>query len=89
MDNTNNDFDNRKVEVEDYFSFLEIIDSDETRIKYVAKDILAKETIELSKQDINISGNIDAKEIRKLAQKIGFEESRNGRNLKNIKEVLL
>jgi len=173
MDNTKNDFDNRKIEVEDYFTFLEIIDGDETRIKYItngntveekisnklqtifiantflilynliestvrnsiveiyikiqednnsyeklsknlqkiwinqkidklkegrynhdtllktiqniANNILAKETIALSKDDINISGNIDAKKIRKLAQQIGFAESRNGRSLEKIK----
>ena len=48
--------------------------------------VLAKETIALSKDDINISGNIDAKKIRELAKNIGFEKSSNGRNLQNIKD---
>ena len=54
-------------------------------IQNIANNILAKETIALSKDDINISGNIDAKKIRKLAQQIGFAESRNGRSLEKIK----
>lgn len=174
MDNAKNDFDYRKIEVEDYFSFLKIINDDATLIKYVngaeivekkisnklqtmfianaflilynliestvknsiveiynkikedknsyenlsenlqkiwinqkidnlkegtynhdtllktiqniAKNVLAKETIALSKDDINISGNIDAKKIRELAKNIGFEKSSNGRNLQNIKD---
>lgn len=174
MDNAKNDFDYRKIEVEDYFSFLKIINDDATLIKYVngaeivekkisnklqtmfianaflilynliestvknsiveiynkikedknsyenlsenlqkiwinqkidnlkegtynhdtllktiqniAKNVLAKETIALSKDDINISGNIDAKKIRELAENIGFEQSSNGRNLQNIKD---
>ncbi|MCK5490930.1 MAG: hypothetical protein KAI67_03740 [Candidatus Pacebacteria bacterium] len=174
MDNAKNDFDYRKIEVEDYFSFLKIINDDATLIKYVngaeivekkisnklqtmfianaflilynliestvknsiveiynkikedknsyenlsenlqkiwinqkidnlkegtynhdtllktiqniAKNVLAKETIALSKDDINISGNIDAKKIRELAENIGFEKSSNGRNLQNIKD---
>ena len=174
MDNAKNDFDYRKIEVEDYFSFLKIINDDATQIKYVngaeivekkisnklqtmfianaflilynliestvknsiveiynkikedknsyenlsenlqkiwinqkidnlkegtynhdtllktiqniAKNVLAKETIALSKDDINISGNIDAKKIRELAENIGFEKSSNGRNLQNIKD---
>ncbi len=174
MDNTKNDFDYRKIEVEDYFSFLKIINDDDTLIKYangaeiveekisnklqtmfianaflilynliestvknsiveiynkikedknsyeklsenlqkiwinqkignlkegtynhdtllktiqnIAKNVLAKETIALSNDDINISGNIDAKKIRELAENIGFEKSKNGRNLQNIKD---
>ena len=35
MDNAKNDFDYRKIEVEDYFSFLKIINDDATLIKYV------------------------------------------------------
>ena len=35
MDNAKNDFDYRKIEVEDYFSFLKIINDDATQIKYV------------------------------------------------------
>jgi len=174
MDTAKNDFDYRKIEVEDYFSFLKIINDDATLIKYVngaeivekkisnklqtmfianaflilynliestvknsiveiynkikedkngyenlsenlqkiwinqkidnlkegtynhdtllktiqniAKNVLEKETIALSKDDINISGNIDAKKIRELAENIGFEKSSNGRNLQNIKD---
>ena len=55
-------------------------------IQNIAKNVLAKETIALSKDDINISGNIDAKKIRELAENIGFEKSSNGRNLQNIKD---
>lgn len=174
MDNAKIDFDYRKIEVEDYFSFLKIMNSDDTLIRYVngtetkeekisnklqtmfianaflilynliestvrnsiveiynkieedknsyenlseslqkiwinqninnlkegtynhdtllktvqkiAQDILTKETIALSKNNINISGNIDAQKIRALAEYIGFEKTSNGRNLQNIKD---
>lgn len=174
MDNAKIDFDYRKIEVEDYFSFLKIMNSDNTLIRYVngtktieekisnklqtmfianaflilynliestvrnsiveiynkieedknsyenlseslqkiwinqninnlkegtynhdtllktvqkiAQDILTKETIALSKDNINISGNIDAQKIRALAEYIGFEKTSNGRNLQNIKD---
>ncbi len=174
MDNAKIDFDYRKIEVEDYFSFLKIMNSDNTLIRYVngtetkeekisnklqtmfianaflilynliestvrnsiveiynkieedknsyenlseslqkiwinqninnlkegtynhgtllktvqkiAQDILTKETIALSKDNINIAGNIDAQKIRALAEYIGFEKTSNGRNLQNIKD---
>jgi len=174
MDNAKNDFDYRKIEVEDYFSFLKIMNNDDTFIKYVngtetveekisnklqtmfianaflilynliestvrnsiveiynkieedknsyenlseslqkiwinqninnlkegtynhdtllktvqkiAQGVLTKETIALSKDNINISGNVDAQKIRTLAEDIGFEKSSNGRNLQNIKD---
>jgi len=54
-------------------------------IENIAQNILTKETIELSKEDIDISGNIDAQKIRDLAQNIGFDTSSNGRNLVEIK----
>jgi len=51
----------------------------------IAKNILAKEIIQLSKEDIKISGNVDDQTIRDLAKNIGFRISPNGRNLKEIK----
>ena len=51
----------------------------------IAQSILEKETIKLSKESIELSGNIDAQKIRELAQQIGFETTSNGRNLVNIK----
>jgi hypothetical protein len=174
MDDAKDGFDYRKVEVEDYFSFLKLMDSDDTLIKHVkgtetveekipnklqtmfianaflilynliestvrnsiveiynkikedgnsfenlsenlqkiwinqkikplkegkynqdtllktiqnlANDLLIKKTIVLSKKDIDISGNIDAKKIRELAENIGFEIPSNGRNLEEIKD---
>ncbi len=51
----------------------------------IAQNILTKEIIQLSKEDIKISGNIDAQKIRDLAKNIGFKISPNGRNLEEIK----
>lgn len=51
----------------------------------IAKDILQKETIKLAKDKMDFSGNLDAGEIRKLAEKIGFDKAVNGRNLVEIK----
>lgn len=173
MDNTKEDFNTRKEEIENYFKFLKIFDDDNTRVQYIENDkivtkrieskfltillanaflilynlieatvrnsivelylkieednisyeklndnlrklwikqktdnlkegnfrqdklrehimniaqaILEKETIKLSKESIDLSGNIDARKIRELAQQIGFETTSNGRNLLNIK----
>mgnify|MGYP001211919790 CR=1 FL=1 len=54
-------------------------------ILVLAKDILQKETIKLAKDKMDFSGNLDAGEIRKLADKIGFKKAVNGRNLVEIK----
>jgi len=51
----------------------------------LAKDILSNETIKLSKDKMDFSGNLDAGEIRKLSDKIGFDKVVNGRNLVKIK----
>lgn len=59
----------------------------ETLREYVfelAESILNKETIELSKENMDFSGNLDAQKIRNLASKYGFETSPNGRNLVEI-----
>ncbi len=173
MDNTKQDFDNRKSEIENYFKFLLIFDDDNTKIQYekegeiviekiqpqfqiilianaflilynliestvrnsiieiytkieddeitfdelsdnlqriwikqttdklkennftpetlreyvldLAKNILKKETIKLSNDKMDFSGNLDASKIRKLANKIGFDKAMNGRNLVEIK----
>jgi hypothetical protein len=174
MNSTKLDFENRKDEVENYFSFLSILDDDEnTRLKYkkngnlveekisepiqkiliangflllynlieatvrnsileiyyeikdneisfeqlsdslkkiwieqstdnlkegnfkpdtlhhyvlnITESILTKETISLSKDKLDFSGNLDAQKIRELAIKYGFEMPSNGRNLVNIK----
>ena len=174
MDNTKQDFANRKLEIEDYFRFLKIFDDDDTKIQYkknekivterieptfqvtlianaflilynliestvrnsiieiytkieedeltfdkltdnlqeiwvkqttdklkennfkpetlrnyildIAKDIIKRETIKLAKDKMDFSGNLDAGEIRKLADKIGFNKADNGRNLVQIKD---
>lgn len=52
----------------------------------IAESILTKETIKLTSDSIDISGNIDAQKIRELASKIGFTASENGRSLVGIKE---
>lgn len=173
MVNTKSDFEQRKKEIENYFSFLEILDKDETVLKYVkngnhteeeiSKDIqriliansflilynlieatirnsiveiydkiqedeitynklsqslrkiwiknktknlkegnfnintlqnnveniitnvIDNEIVLLTKDDIDVSGNIDADKIRTLAKEIGFEKTSNGSNLVTIK----
>ena len=51
----------------------------------IIKNIIEHEIIALTKDDIDISGNIDAREIRKLANKIGFNNTQNGSSLVTIK----
>lgn len=52
----------------------------------ISTDILNREIILLDKNSIDFSGNLDAREIRKLADSFGFEQTTNGRNLLTIKE---
>ena len=173
MDNTKQDYEKSKAEIENYFEFLAIFDNDDTRLQYkkegeviiekiqsqfkiilisnaflilynliestvrnsiieiytkikddevsyeglsehlkkiwikqttdnlkednyrkttlhdhvfdLAKDILNKEIIILSKENLDFSGNLDAQKIRDLANKIGFNMSPDGRNLVEIK----
>jgi len=58
----------------------------ELNLEKIINDIINNEIVTLTKDDIYISGNIDAQEIRNLANKIGFEISSNGRYLVDIKE---
>lgn len=173
MDNTKQDFENRKAEIENYFKFLAIFDNDDTRIQYtnngiwvtekihpqfqvilianvflifynliestvrnsiieiytkiededvtfeklsdnlqkiwikqatdnlkkndsnaqtlrdyvfdLAQTILCRETIAISKGNMDFSGNLDAQKIRSLASNIGFDIPSDGRNLVQIK----
>jgi hypothetical protein len=58
----------------------------EKKLQNIIEEIINIEIIVFTSEDIHISGNIDAKEIRKLAKKIGFEESVDGRYLEKIKD---
>lgn len=68
------------------FSIYSSDNTVEVNLQNIINDIVNNEIIMLTRDDIDISGNIDAQEIRKLATKIGFEVSSNGRYLVDIKE---
>jgi len=68
------------------FSIYSSDNTIEVNLQNIINDIINNEIIMLTKDDIHISGNIDAQEIRKLADKIGFEVSPNGRHLVEIKD---
>ena len=51
-----------------------------------ANKIVTREVVIFSEEWMDFSGNLDAQEIRGLADKIGFPKSPNGRNLVKIKE---
>ena len=68
------------------FSIYSSDNTIEVNLQNIINDIIHNKIILLTKDDINISGNIDAREIRNLANKIGFEVSSNGRHLVDIKE---
>lgn len=55
-------------------------------IQELANEIITKETVRLSKDKLDFSGNLDAQKIRELAKKIGFKKSNDGRNLEEIKK---
>ena len=57
-------------------------------VETIINNVIDNEIILLTKDDIDISGNIDAEKIRTLAKEIGFEKSTNevnGSNLVTIK----
>jgi len=58
----------------------------QSNIQNIADNILTQEIIILSSDNIDISGNIDAQKIRELADRFGFEKSRDGRYLEDIKK---
>lgn len=60
-------------------------ESIEKKLQNIIEEIINIEIIVLTEKDIHISGNIDAQEIRNLANKIGFEISGDGRHLEDIK----
>lgn len=51
-----------------------------------ANKIITKEVVMFSEEWMDFSGNLDANEIRGLADKIGFLKSPDGRNLVKIKD---
>ena len=55
MDNTKQDFENRKIEIENYFNFLIIFDNDETKLQYKKDGNLILERIEPKFQIILIA----------------------------------
>ena len=55
------------------------------QILEIAESILRKEIILLSEDKADFSGNLDAEEIRELAERFGFDIPKNGRNLVIIK----
>lgn len=54
-------------------------------VSNIAQSIIQRQLLVLRADSINISGNIDAREIRKIASQIGWEVSKNGRELEIIK----
>lgn len=54
-------------------------------IKDIAESVLNRQLLTLQKDCVSISGNIDAQEIRSIAKQIGWEESKDGRDLATVK----
>jgi len=52
----------------------------------LSKKILENELLAFRSDCVDISGNIDAQQIRDIAKQFGFQESKNGRDLATIKE---
>ena len=56
------------------------------RIMSIANNVLEKNLLSFRNDCINISGNIDAQEIRSILKQIGGNEIKDGRRLKDIKD---
>lgn len=60
----------------------------QTNVESIISNVIDNEIVLLTKDDIDISGNIDADKIRTLAREIGFDKAsneKNGTNLVTIK----
>ncbi|MFW2554256.1 MAE_28990/MAE_18760 family HEPN-like nuclease [Aliarcobacter butzleri] len=57
----------------------------QTNVESIINNVIDNEIVLLTKDDIDISGNIDAEKIRTLAKEIGFDKTSNGSNLVTIK----
>jgi len=57
----------------------------QSNVESIINNVIDNEIILLTKDDIDISGNIDADKIRTLAKEIGFDKTSNGSNLTTIK----
>lgn len=55
------------------------------KVREISESIVKKELLTLSHDCVNISGNIDAQEVRNIAKQFGWVESKNGRELFTIK----
>ncbi|MCI5151226.1 MAG: hypothetical protein D3916_17890 [Candidatus Electrothrix sp. MAN1_4] len=51
----------------------------------ITESVLKKESIALSQENLDFSGNLDAQKIRELSEKFGFSKPQDGRNLVTIK----
>ena len=56
------------------------------KIMSIAYTVLENKLLTFKRDCINISGNIDAQEIRKILKQVGGNEIENGRRLKDIKD---
>lgn len=54
-------------------------------ITKLTDSVLKKEFIAITVESVHISGNIDAQEIRKIAKQIGWEQTKDGRDLATVK----
>jgi len=57
----------------------------QSNVESIISNVIDNEIVLLTKDDIEISGNIDADKIRTLAKEIGFDKTSNGSNLVTIK----
>ena len=55
------------------------------KIHQLARSLVEKELLTISSECVNISGNIDAQKIRDIAKQVGWEQSKDGRELLTIK----
>ncbi len=60
--------------------------ADNDKIMSIASFVLENNLLEFRNDCINISGNIDAQEIRKILKQVGGNEIKDGRDLKTIKD---
>lgn len=54
-------------------------------IQKITESVVNKQLLSLQPESVNISGNIDAQKIREIANQIGWEVSKDGRELATIK----
>lgn len=76
----------RRLWINHSFKSVDVQKIKHETISPILQQIVNNEFLKFEEKAVTISGNIDAQEIRRIAQKIGYKVPKDGRELVQIKE---